>query len=62
MLFLYVISGYIELCDSLEGARMGLGAPWLAISVGFYLSSLGGLFSSGSSEVTLGAGQRSHTC
>lgn len=31
------------------------GVPRLTISVGFYLTSLGGVFSSGSYEVTLGA-------
>lgn len=31
-----------------------LRAPWLAISVAFYLASLGGVFSPGSYEVTLG--------
>lgn len=31
------------------------GVPWLTTSVGFYLASLGGVFSSGSYEVTLGA-------
>lgn len=38
-------SGCLELCDSLAGTGAALEAPWLATSVSFYLSSLGGVFS-----------------
>lgn len=55
-------AGLLELCDSLAGVRMGVGAPSLAISVGFYWVSLGGVFSSDSSEVSLGEGGRSPSC